>query len=598
MPQRLPKPVYWVFIAAAASIPLAIVGVVAALYIQSSRTLVATVPPTKNENNEHVQHSSWQEPFSYEAKVYAALEMFVPHNSTEFFESAQLLWHIEPQSLRSKYPRLATRARVDVPQKLRSGGPYGPMLFAHIFLQRAGQFAPHPNMSDPHLVHSATSLAHWQAELADPDDMLDLLSGKGDDGAGSSLDAFGSIPWAIMLENHAIKPVPSRSPFTMGVGRRRWVEKMATTYNPPILVNTISRSYSAHTQLAKAGGPIPRTFSVDLELAGLSKMQFSIKAALLALANGRIRSVVRSDNVLELAKFAANGWSYATYSIDGTTLLDHVKLHGVYVVLAVILAVHALTILGLLTLTISGLFWISPVSSFSGVSRATFGLTIANDVLQILQEARHNDSVLDGFMDGPALISVYVVARILGAPRNPLKWPACVYRRMFSIRRPIDAAEGSMQTNILAEKDGSARPTSRQLRIISAREEIDRASVRWVRFLSGPVVVIAGVFALFENGYNPLSWDYIEDAGRCVSHITLSTCLVPQIVLNYRLRTGSLLPPTDYLFTIVAIFGRKLLDAIAGDDEEGMPGIGLLMFYACNVVILAQWARYYKFKQD
>ncbi|KAJ2185387.1 hypothetical protein GGH18_004406 [Coemansia sp. RSA 530] len=222
-------------------------------------------------------------------------------------------------------------------------------------------------------------------------------------------------------------------------------------------------------------------------------------------------------------------------------------------------------------------------------------MTISSEVLQLLQSALHSDSVLDGLMDISVVINVYVVARMLGAPRNPFKWPRLMYQRIGLRKQPIAAIDGNTRPDVLTEKDRPIQQPAHLTRIIDARKSVDAQSARWIQKLFVPVVACAGILALFENEYNPLSWKYVDDAGRWVAIVIVSTCLVPQIMVNHRLRTASLLPPTDYVFTLVVVFAQALMSRI--DEGDGSMSIYMVLYYVCNAVVLLQWMRY-KAKQD
>ncbi|KAJ2479795.1 hypothetical protein IWW56_002856 [Coemansia sp. RSA 2131] len=249
---------------------------------------------------------------------------------------------------------------------------------------------------------------------------------------------------------------------------------------------------------------------------------------------------------------------------------------------------------GLASLSISVLFWTSPALVLTGVSRTASYMTITNDVLQLLQSALYSDSVLGSMMDMSVIINVYVVARILGAPRNPFKWPRLMYQRIGLRKQPSAAIDGNTRPDVLTEKDRLIQQPAHLTRIIDARKSVDAQSVRWIRKLFVLVVIFAGILALFENEYNLLSWDYVEDAGRWVSLAVVSTCLVPQIILNNRLRTASLLPPADYVFALVVVFAQALFSRITEDDDS--TSIYMVPFYVCNVAVLMQWM-HYKAKQ-
>ncbi|KAJ1814490.1 ethionine resistance protein, partial [Coemansia sp. RSA 2675] len=103
---------------------------------------------------------AWQEPFAYEAKVYASLSPNSP-NHESFFKTAQLLWHIEPQQLANRYPVFRSKVNVRIPSQLRFNPNPGQGLYAHIFVQQTGRFNPHPDFTDPYLVSSQIPLVRW-----------------------------------------------------------------------------------------------------------------------------------------------------------------------------------------------------------------------------------------------------------------------------------------------------------------------------------------------------------------------------------------------------------------------------------------------------
>ncbi|ORX72884.1 hypothetical protein DL89DRAFT_265064 [Linderina pennispora] len=100
------------------------------------------VPPA-NETAELIS-LAWKEPFEYEAKVYV-------NNKPRSSRMPPKVWHIEPQSLANRYPVFEKRLGLNLTDT--------DTRFMCVFIQKAGQFTPHPNISDPHLVVDQSLIA-------------------------------------------------------------------------------------------------------------------------------------------------------------------------------------------------------------------------------------------------------------------------------------------------------------------------------------------------------------------------------------------------------------------------------------------------------
>ncbi|KAJ2832972.1 hypothetical protein FBU31_001989, partial [Coemansia sp. 'formosensis'] len=177
---------------------------------------------------------AWQEPFSYEAKVYASLSPDVLSDMDHFFENAQLLWHIEPQSIGKRYPAFRNRVRVNIPSQLRSNPSHHQILYAHMFIQKAGQFNPHPDFSDAHLVSSKIPLVQWSniaSKIVDNKSLLEPNREQAWELLGTNCAA-----WAIVLENnvYSLNDIPSYLQVT-------YESSNTAMYNPPLLPNTFTK---------------------------------------------------------------------------------------------------------------------------------------------------------------------------------------------------------------------------------------------------------------------------------------------------------------------------------------------------------------------
>ncbi|KAJ2693691.1 hypothetical protein H4R19_005987, partial [Coemansia spiralis] len=184
---------------------------------------------------------SWKEPFEYEARVYASQQRNALNATTDFFDTAQLLWHIPPTPLSNRFPLHRTTATVVLPRAFSVAYSMGLEMHIHMFVQRAGQLSPHPNITDPHLAYSTFVLAIQNR--------LTTINTDPDAAADSSiptdtfvLQAFRRIPWAITLDDYPyrqghLEPQPAgHSQVDLGSNSN----SAPCVYNPIVLVNSVT----------------------------------------------------------------------------------------------------------------------------------------------------------------------------------------------------------------------------------------------------------------------------------------------------------------------------------------------------------------------
>ncbi|KAI9502814.1 hypothetical protein BX070DRAFT_152953 [Coemansia spiralis] len=150
---------------------------------------------------------AWQEPFLYEAKVYASTRERIPSNATRFFESAELLWASGPQSLANRKPYLCGKATVSLPESLMIiTDSVHRGVYAHVFIQKTNSQLKHPDMNDPHIVHSVEPLVWWEppAKMDDESSSSNsaYLSYRNTDKSNFNyqLVASKSVSWAIVMD--------------------------------------------------------------------------------------------------------------------------------------------------------------------------------------------------------------------------------------------------------------------------------------------------------------------------------------------------------------------------------------------------------------
>ncbi|KAJ2617600.1 hypothetical protein H4S08_000241 [Coemansia sp. RSA 1365] len=541
----------------------------------------------------------WKTPARYEASVYASLEESVPGNATQFFETAQLLWHVGPQDTTNKYPKLHKEVSVDIPRKLRAGDPSGPVLFAHIFLQEAGQLTPHPNVTDPHLAHAVAALALWDS-LPQSSDDAKALSTSSLAPDPEHLIATTSVSWALLLEEFSVDP---NVKFRSSLNSEDHSVPNQAYYNPTVFLNSITKSTAPYeivlTRVSSfLPAPVfPRSFRVIIDLDGIHKACISAKAMLESLSKGHIIGAFDRNTTTEFEASISNSWLHEHQIMAKGNLVQYfIHTHSLGTIFWFVLLAHALIVLLLFALATSSLYWMGPLANWAGVSRVSLAMMVANDILSAFHILGTSGSLLAALFDLSHLINGYIVMRMLGMPSNPLKWPQKLYRRAFRI--PCATADDLNTPNSFEKSCGSAPESRQRDRIIAARKSIDNTSMYWIRRACIPVAAIAALFAFFNSESGLWSAEFVERFGLGVSITLVSTCLVPQIVLNYQLRTGSLLPPTDYIFAIIGFTGEVLISYITGYKDENTYDKHIIPYSICNIIVIAQWIWYYKNKQD
>ncbi|KAJ2564814.1 hypothetical protein GGH12_001782 [Coemansia sp. RSA 1822] len=221
-------------------------------------------------SNNTVCTPAWPDNFDYGVKVYASLELDAVSNTTKFFESAQLLWHVDSVSASKKYPKLASSVVVDVPDMLYSIDNRNSTLYAHIFIQAANNLLPHPNINDTYLVYSTTKLVHWRS-VAKSDNSTNDMSPE------YELVAATKVPWAIYLENYTYAWMSVPAFVSKAAGPTDDDSNAGYTYKPPVLDNTFTETAGKVKQLAllHSNGTLVTDFdstaSVQLKLQGVRR---------------------------------------------------------------------------------------------------------------------------------------------------------------------------------------------------------------------------------------------------------------------------------------------------------------------------------------
>ncbi|KAJ2740946.1 hypothetical protein GGI19_007019, partial [Coemansia pectinata] len=91
--------------------------------------------------------------------------------------------------------------------------------------------------------------------------------------------------------------------------------------------------------------------------------------------------------------------------------------------------------------------------------------------------------------------------------------------------------------------------------IIAIRREVDEIAMRWVYLLAIPVIALMVLYMLVGQGCKFWSLEFIEGVFTWSSRIFFCASWLPQIIVNYKTKSGSLTPVT---YNIIELFSSVL----------------------------------------
>ncbi|KAJ2017649.1 hypothetical protein IW146_002620 [Coemansia sp. RSA 922] len=555
---------------------------------------------------------SWQEPFSYEAKVYASLSPDFPVNvSSSFFDTAQLLWHIQPQSVENRYPLLRHKAVVNVPSLHWSDPDLNQPLYAYIFIQEAGQFGPHPNMSDPRLVSSRIPIVQWE----------DVCPSKSSDIVISAACSEGRIPelkyepgasWAIVLENHAYTwgNTPAHIP-------RASTPLLGRFYNPPLLRNDFTKSKPKSKPLTKlndkglATDEYPTTIDVEFELSGIRQGWVLARARL----DGHMRPTLKTVQIKKpvpapwdptksvMAKFTELAYS------DGIIPLDAVKRLSVPLVLVFVLS-QALIAASLSLVHILLHLGSMYVSRWTGVSRTTVAImyivTVFGSVQVLGSFGGHNIWMLLGLfnvihigvnMGDMEVAPLAALSRLFCALFWRQSSPSTSNQSSLQEQTPVATDKGA--SDPAAPKDVPLSHTNLVDPVVATRRSVDEVAMYYLYLPTIPTIVAAVVYyMLLPQEYSLSSLGYLREFSIGCIRIIQSVAWLPQILVNYKAKSGSLVPVPFVLHMLAYTVASTITYQLSGYSVFGELAAYSFPVYLSYVILFVQWIMYRKVKQD
>ncbi|KAJ2810254.1 metalloprotease, partial [Coemansia furcata] len=552
----------------------------------TSSSKTPTVTPAKGlapEQPQWLKYSlAWQEPFAYEAKVYASLSQIIPNNAS-FFETAQLLWHIEPQQLTSRYPVFRSKVNVHIPSQLRSSPNSGHGLYAHMFVQKAGRFNPHPDITDPYLVSSRIPLVHWSnsaSKLMDTESPVEPTESPVE--PTEELLGVNSASWAIVLENHSYSwfAIPPYLQVTHGYSN-------TGTYNPALLPNTFTKGQPDEKPLVALKGKqltadvYQSTIEVKLELSGIRQGWISAKNGLtnfLAPKSPIVIETVVPDptNSMESRTYSYTDW------VEGDALVSHDVVHR----LSVPALIYAVMCVGLF-FTLAPAFirlvvrlWSTDIFRWIGASRAMVTIALIASALNAIWCVLESD--ISWILFQPEIVVVVFLAAKLDdmafAPWLALsrlfskifrRKPSPVLARSSSAQLLVLAAESKDESNS-ADTSATSNPYFRRPEsVIAIRRGVDDIAMRWINLLTLPVIAMVALYLLVDQQIEFWSLEFLKGTMAWSSQVFYCAAWVPQIVVNYKTKSGSLTPVTFNLIDLASSVLGTIFGYLTGSNRAG-----------------------------
>ncbi|KAJ2862487.1 hypothetical protein GGH94_004241 [Coemansia aciculifera] len=245
-----------------------------------------------------------------------------------------------------------------------------------MFIQKASQFNPHPDFSDPHLISSKIPLVHWTGTTSKLVDTKSLEAPNEE----HSLELVGvnSASWVIVLENniYSSSDIPSYLQFTHGFAN-------TGTYNLPFLPNTFIKGNPEGKPLSVDVNQ--QVIEVELELSGIKQGQVSSKTremGYLAAKDPELSQTTTLDS--------SNSEQNKAYVIFEWTKGNDLVMFSQSKHSTVALLFSMVVYIALICVQLSAFIWLlvclllNPVTRWIGMSRTTVAIMLKASALSAL----------------------------------------------------------------------------------------------------------------------------------------------------------------------------------------------------------------------
>ncbi|KAJ1815084.1 hypothetical protein LPJ60_005841 [Coemansia sp. RSA 2675] len=305
-------------------------------------------------------------------------------------------------------------------------------------------------------------------------------------------------------------------------------------------------------------------------------------------------------------------YSFTDWVDDDDAMLPHGVLQGlsvpVLIYWAVCLALFCALAPAFIRFAIR--LWSTPASRWIGLSRASVTILMITSVMDSIDLGLKSGLVWILFHPGVAAM-VLVAANLDDMTFAPWVALSRLCSRIFRRKPSLGTASSSSEQQLMlaAESKGELDSTEIDLQpnpyfrrpepVIAIRREVDEITMRWIHLLALPVIGLVTVCILVDQKGMFWSSEFIELVLSWSSLIFQYVAWVPQIVINYKTKSGSLTPVTFNFLELASYVLPAGLTYMTGVDKLGSITIYYIPVLLCHGAIFLQRIVYYKrAKQD
>ncbi|KAJ2867641.1 hypothetical protein GGH94_000719 [Coemansia aciculifera] len=479
-----------------------------------------------------------------------------------------------------------------------------------MFVQKAGRFNPHPDFTDPYLASWALPLVRWSNSTST---LVDKTSSVAPNEEHTpKLLGVSSVSWAIVLENHTYtwRDIPSYLQVTHGYSN-------TGVYSPALLANTFTKGLPEERPLVALKDTqlvshiYQQTIDVELELSGIRQGWIVAKTGLANILGFKNPTVVETIIPDPLNPEQSMTHSYTDWVEDNDLIpfdVAHSLSAPALIYLAMCFILFCMTLPTLVRLVVR--LWSTPISRWIGVSRATVAILLIARTLSVMQSAVQSDTTW--ILLQPEIVAVVFIASKLDdmtfAPWVALS-QLCrkIFRRkpLPDIARSSSAQQLSLITEDKDELDSTATSAvsnpyfRRPEPVIAIRRGVDEIAMRWVHLLTLPVIAMVVLYLLIDQKGEFWSLEFIEGVFAWSSLLFFCVAWLPQIIVNYKTKSGSLTPMTYNIIELSSAVLATIFGYLTGSDKMGGITVYSFPIEICHVIIILQRIVYYRrAKQD
>ncbi|KAJ2696393.1 hypothetical protein H4218_004630 [Coemansia sp. IMI 209128] len=205
-------------------------------------------------------------------------------------------------------------------------------------------------------------------------------------------------------------------------------------------------------------------------------------------------------------------------------------------------------------------------------------------------------------MDGMTFAPLVALSRLfrLRAQHKPSSRAADQYFAQEKIPVPVDMGVlGSIAPEAVLPESASMSHSERLDPIVAIRRSVDEVAMYWLNLLSIPVVVAAVIFyTLLHFKFDLPLLEFAKEQSINVPRVIKFVAWLPQIIVNYKAKSGSLVPMVIVLYSLASAVAATIVYHLSGHRMPGVITAYSFPVYLSYIVLILQWIIYRKAKQD